>query len=96
MKIGFIGLGIMGTPMALHLVDAGHQLYVHTRGKVPEAIAASTAQACANAAEVAGHADVDLHHGARHARRRGGAVRRERRRRRPEGGRSARARPSST
>jgi len=58
MKIGFIGLGIMGTPMALHLVDAGHQLYVQTRGKVPEAIAASTAQACAHAAEVAGHADV--------------------------------------
>ena len=58
MKIGFIGLGIMGTPMALHLVDAGHQLYVHTRSKPPEAIAASTAQACAHAAEVTGHADV--------------------------------------
>ena len=58
MKIGFIGLGIMGAPMALHLVDAGHQLYVHTRGKVPESIAASTAQACANAAEVTRHADV--------------------------------------
>jgi 3-hydroxyisobutyrate dehydrogenase-like beta-hydroxyacid dehydrogenase len=58
MKIGFIGLGIMGTPMALHLVDAGHQLYVRTRGKVPEAIAASTAQACAHPAEVTSHADV--------------------------------------
>ena len=43
MKIGFIGLGIMGAPMALHLVNAGHQLFVHTRSKVPEAIAASTA-----------------------------------------------------
>jgi len=58
MKIGFIGLGIMGTPMALHLANAGHQLYVHTRSKVPEAIASSTAQACAHAAEVTGHADV--------------------------------------
>jgi 2-hydroxy-3-oxopropionate reductase len=29
MNIGFIGLGIMGTPMALHLVSAGHQLHVH-------------------------------------------------------------------
>jgi len=58
MKIGFIGLGIMGTPMALHLANAGHQLYVHTRSKLPEAIAASTAQACAHAAEVTGHADV--------------------------------------
>ena len=58
MKIGFIGLGIMGSPMALHLVNAGHQLYVNTHGKVPEPVAASTAQPCANAAEVTGHADV--------------------------------------
>ena len=42
MKIGFIGLGIMGAPMALHLVDAGHQLFVNTRSKVPESIAAPT------------------------------------------------------
>ena len=58
MKIGFIGLGIMGTPMALHLVNAGHQLYVNTRSKLPEAIAASTAQGCAHPAEVTSHADV--------------------------------------
>ena len=58
MNIGFIGLGIMGTPMALHLVDAGHALYVHTHGALPEAIAASSAKPCANAAQVAGHADV--------------------------------------
>ncbi len=58
MKIGFIGLGIMGTPMALHLANAGHELYVHTRSKVPEAIAAAGAKACAHAAEVAAHADV--------------------------------------
>jgi len=29
-KLGFIGLGIMGTPMAGHLLAAGHTLYVHT------------------------------------------------------------------
>ena len=58
MNIGFIGLGIMGTPMALHLVNAGHQLYVHTRSKLPEAIAASTARGCAHAAEVATQAEV--------------------------------------
>ena len=28
MKIGFIGLGIMGAPMALHLIAAGHQVFV--------------------------------------------------------------------
>ncbi len=58
MKIGFIGLGIMGTPMALHLTAAGHTLFVHTRSTLPEAIAASAAQACASAAEVARSAEV--------------------------------------
>ncbi|WP_448718145.1 NAD(P)-binding domain-containing protein, partial [Klebsiella quasipneumoniae] len=28
MKLGFIGLGIMGTPMALRLAKAGHALHV--------------------------------------------------------------------
>jgi 2-hydroxy-3-oxopropionate reductase len=58
MKIGFIGLGIMGTPMALHLLDAGHTLFVNTHGKVPEAITASSANVCANAAEVTRQAEV--------------------------------------
>ncbi len=40
MNIGFIGLGIMGTPMAGHLIKGGHQLFVHTVGKLPDAIAA--------------------------------------------------------
>jgi len=56
-KIGFIGLGIMGAPMAGHLLDAGHALFVHTRGKVPEPFA-SKAAACASATEVARQADV--------------------------------------
>jgi len=56
-KIGFIGLGIMGAPMAGHLIDAGHTLFVNTHGKVPDAIAAK-AEACASAAEVARRADV--------------------------------------
>jgi 2-hydroxy-3-oxopropionate reductase len=58
MKIGFIGLGIMGAPMALHLVAAGHALFVHTRGKLPASVAASSALPCASAAEVTQHADV--------------------------------------
>jgi 2-hydroxy-3-oxopropionate reductase len=58
MKIGFIGLGIMGAPMAMHLVNAGHQLFVSTRSKLPESIAASSATPCANAAEVTRHAEV--------------------------------------
>jgi 2-hydroxy-3-oxopropionate reductase len=58
MKVGFIGLGIMGTPMALHLKDAGHELFVHTRGKLPEAASAPGITACENAAEVTRKAEV--------------------------------------
>ena len=58
MKIGFVGLGIMGTPMALHLVNDGHQLFVNTAGKLPADIAASAAVNCADAAEVTRQADI--------------------------------------
>ncbi len=57
-KIGFIGLGIMGTPMAEHLIQAGHQLFVFTRSKVPDAIASSSATQCLNAKGVAERADI--------------------------------------
>jgi 2-hydroxy-3-oxopropionate reductase len=56
-KIGFIGLGIMGAPMAGHLLDAGHALFVHTRGKAPEPFA-SRATVCASATEVARQAEI--------------------------------------
>ena len=56
MKIGFIGLGIMGSPMAQHLLDAKHELFVRTRSKAPAALAAAT-QSLTNA-DVARAADV--------------------------------------
>ncbi|HWK05685.1 MAG TPA: NAD(P)-dependent oxidoreductase [Puia sp.] len=31
MKLGFIGLGSLGTPIALNLLDSGHELYVYNR-----------------------------------------------------------------
>jgi len=52
-NIGFIGLGIMGTPMAKHLIDGGHTLYVHTRSKTPRTVLESGAIECASAREVA-------------------------------------------
>ncbi len=58
MKLGFIGLGIMGAPMAGHLLAAGHELFVHTRSAVPAALGAAGALACASGAEVAQRADV--------------------------------------
>lgn len=52
-NIGFIGLGIMGTPMAKHLIDGGHTLYVHTRSKTPRTLLESGAIECTSAREVA-------------------------------------------
>jgi len=58
-SVGFIGLGIMGRPMARHLVDAGFSLAVHSRspGPVDELVAAG-AQSRASPADVAAGADV--------------------------------------
>lgn len=58
LQIGFIGLGIMGTPMCLNLIRAGHQLFVHTRGKVPAALADTPATQCLSARGVAERADI--------------------------------------
>ena len=58
MNLGFIGLGIMGKPMAGHLMAAGHTLFVHSRSGVPAEVLAQGAQACASPAEVAQKADI--------------------------------------
>ncbi|MDZ5460828.1 2-hydroxy-3-oxopropionate reductase [Azohydromonas lata] len=58
LKLGFIGLGIMGAPMCGHLIKAGHQLFVHTVGKVPDAIAETSATVCTSARGVAERADI--------------------------------------
>src|SRR2546428_7034466 len=34
-RIGFIGLGIMGKPMARNLLKSGHPLIVHSRSRAP-------------------------------------------------------------
>ncbi len=58
LKLGFIGLGIMGAPMALHLINAGHQLFVFTHGKLHPQVAASSATQCTSARGVAERADI--------------------------------------
>ena len=58
MKLGFIGLGIMGTPMAGHLKAGGHELFVTSRSKVPQVLLDAGAVACASAREVAASADI--------------------------------------
>jgi 2-hydroxy-3-oxopropionate reductase len=58
MKLGWIGLGIMGAPMAGHLRAAGHELFVATRSAVPQALLDAGAVACKTPAEVAARAEV--------------------------------------
>jgi 2-hydroxy-3-oxopropionate reductase len=57
-KLGFIGLGIMGAPMAGHLRAAGHDLFVNTRSNVPQVLLDAGAVACKTPAEVAKQADI--------------------------------------
>ena len=57
-KVGFIGLGIMGAPMALNLIKAGHTLFVASRSRIPAAFAEAGATVCTNATEVARRADI--------------------------------------
>lgn len=57
-RLGFIGLGTMGTPMCERLIAAGHSLFVQTRSKVPASIAASGATRCPTARAVAEQADI--------------------------------------
>lgn len=58
MKLGFIGLGIMGAPMAGHLLAAGHDLFVQSHGGVPAELQEQGAKVRANASEVAREADI--------------------------------------
>ena len=57
-NIGFIGLGIMGAPMAGHLIADGHTLFTNTVGPTPSALVEAGARVCLNGAEVASQADI--------------------------------------
>ena len=57
-KVGFIGLGIMGAPMAINLLKGGHELFVHTRSQAPKSVVEAGATVCENGTEVARQADI--------------------------------------
>ena len=58
-KIGFIGLGIMGKPMAGHLVDAGYELVVHNRNRdAVNELVGKGAAAAHSGKEVAEQSDI--------------------------------------
>ncbi len=57
-NIGFIGLGIMGRPMAGHLLAGGHTVFAYNRSPVKQELLDQGAQACGSPAEVAKASDV--------------------------------------
>jgi 3-hydroxyisobutyrate dehydrogenase-like beta-hydroxyacid dehydrogenase len=57
--LGFVGLGLMGLPMARHLAEAGHHLFVASASQEPlNTLAALGATVCASPAEIAPQVDV--------------------------------------
>ena len=58
MKIGFIGIGIMGAPMAAHLLDAGHEVAVNDLNAIPQALLDKGAQMVSSAREAAVYGEV--------------------------------------
>lgn len=58
-KLGFVGLGIMGRPMAANLMKGGHVVHLHSRSGVPKEVATlQGAVACASGKEVAERSEV--------------------------------------
>ncbi|MEP6605485.1 MAG: 2-hydroxy-3-oxopropionate reductase [Nitrosospira sp.] len=57
-SIGFIGLGIMGRPMAGQLIRGGHALFLHSRRGVPRELLEQGGKACSSPKEVAQNADT--------------------------------------
>ncbi len=61
MRLGFIGLGLMGKPMVRRLLAAGHEVAVHNRSRpAVDELAAAGAAAAGSATEAAEGADVVL------------------------------------
>jgi 2-hydroxy-3-oxopropionate reductase len=57
-KVGFVGLGIMGRPMAAHLQAAGHRLFLRDIGALPQDLLDAGAVGCASGRDVAAQADI--------------------------------------
>jgi len=61
MRVGFVGLGIMGKPMARNLIKAGHDLVVYDVAPQPAAeLAGSGAKAGASARDVAARSEITI------------------------------------
>ncbi len=58
MDIGFIGLGVMGSPMAGHLIKGGHSVHLFSRSGAPSALVEAGGKAAASLAEVARSSEI--------------------------------------
>jgi 2-hydroxy-3-oxopropionate reductase len=58
MKVGFVGLGIMGRPMAANLQAGGHALFLRDINQLPQELIDKGAVGCASGKEVANKSDV--------------------------------------
>ncbi len=58
MKIGFVGLGIMGHPMALNLIKGGHQLFVYGKRRLPADVREAGATVCDTLKAIAEQSEV--------------------------------------
>ena len=58
MKVGFIGLGIMGRAMSARLIGGGHEVYLHSHKPAPKELTDKGGRDCHSAREVASHAEV--------------------------------------
>jgi 2-hydroxy-3-oxopropionate reductase len=58
MDVGFVGLGIMGKPMAANLIKGGHALHLHSRSGVPPELLAAGGVRCESGRAVAERAEV--------------------------------------
>ncbi len=59
-EIGFIGLGVMGRPMAARLLRGGHSLRLHSRSGVPGELTSSGGRACGSPREAAEGAEFTI------------------------------------
>jgi 2-hydroxy-3-oxopropionate reductase len=58
MKVGFIGLGIMGRPMVGRLLDGGYEVHLNDHKPVPAEFLVRGGHACASPGEVAKNSDI--------------------------------------
>jgi 2-hydroxy-3-oxopropionate reductase len=58
MEIGFVGLGIMGHPMALNLIKGGHDLFVFGQRRLPAEVRAAGVTICDTLEEIAERSEV--------------------------------------